>query len=96
MSMNDDTPSDMPLDLAKKAAFRCNLMALLCGIWFLFTGWMWAFAMNEVISYPFAVLGLVMCLRGRKLAPASSLNRWAFGLLIVGFVISIGAIFIFK
>ncbi len=89
--MNDET-----LINSKKQAFGSNLLALFCAAWFLLTGWMWTFLMNVVISFPFAVLGFILWARGRKLAPDSLLNRWAFGLLIAGAVASVGALFMFK
>ncbi len=86
-----DTPADSDLT-ARKQAFPNNLVALLCGIWFLLSGWMWMFLMNLVISYPFAILGFILWNSARKTAPKSILNRVAGGFLIAGLVASLGVL----
>jgi hypothetical protein len=80
----------------EKKAFLYNLLGLLCGIWFLLFGWMWGFLANLIMAYPIGLVGLLLWYRGRKIAPASVLNRVALGFFVVGFIVSVAAFFIYK
>ncbi|HCW07172.1 MAG TPA: hypothetical protein DGG95_07395 [Cytophagales bacterium] len=66
-----------------------NVIAILCGIWFLAFGWVWAWYANVFIAYPFAILGFFMWLAGRK-AENKTLNKIAGYILLVGLVVSLG------
>jgi hypothetical protein len=77
-------------------AFLYNLFALLGGIWFLLTGWMWGFLANLVLAYPIGVIGFLFWYRGRRLAPGKLLNRIALGFFVAGAIASVGALFIYK
>ena len=79
-----------------RRALFFNLGALLCGVWFLLTGWMWPYLANLVFSYPVALVGIVLWYFGRKIDPGSRLNNAAIALLVVGFVCSVVAIFLFR
>lgn len=81
---------------AAKSAFGRDLTALLCGIWFVLTGWFWPYLANVFISFPFALLGLYCWRQGRRTAPASLLNRVAGGFLLAGAVLSLAALLLFK
>jgi hypothetical protein len=81
---------------AEKKAFLYNLLALLCGIWFLLTGWIWGFLANLILAYPIGIIGLLLWYRGRKIAPGSRLNRVALYFFVVGFIASVAAFFIYK
>jgi hypothetical protein len=87
---------DSMTDEQNKKASRYNIFALLCGIWFVLTGWMWLYAANLIFSYPVAVLGLLFWSRARKLGSRSLLGRVALWFHIAGLVASISAIFIYK
>ncbi len=79
-----------------KSARAPLIAALLCGIWFLLTGWMWTFLICLVISYPVAGLGLYFWRVANTRDPRSKVNRAARWLLTIGLVVSVGAIFLFK
>ena len=73
-----------------------NVIGLVCAIWFLLTGWIWAYLICVVVSYPFAIIALFLCRAGKKLAPGATLNRIAWGVLIAGSVLSITALFLYR
>lgn len=35
----------------------CNILAIICGLWFLLAGWVWVYYINVVIVFPFAIAG---------------------------------------
>lgn len=78
------------------SARRNFIASLVCGAWFLLTGWCWSYLACLVISYPVALLGLYWWWLGKKKDPASKLSRPALGLLVLGLAVSLGAIFAFK
>ena len=65
------------------------LFAIICGTWFVVTGWVWAYFANLYISYPVALIGIFLWSRGKKLNPGSRANQIALWLHIAGFTISI-------
>jgi hypothetical protein len=65
------------------------LFAIICGTWFVMTGWLWYSFANLVISYPVALLGIFLWSRGKKLNPGSRANPIALWLHIAGLTISI-------
>lgn len=73
-----------------------QIPALICGIWFLLTSWMWAWGANVVFSFPVGILAWVFWRRARKAHPGSRLNKIVPGILLVGVAASIVAIFLFK
>ncbi len=81
---------------ADKKALILHVAALVCAVWFLLTGWFWAYLVNIVFSYPVALLGLVLWYFGRRADPASRLGRVVIWLLAIGLVVSIGSIFIYR
>lgn len=74
---------------AKSNAKLYYLFAIICGTWFLVTGWVWAYFANLYISYPVALIGLFLWSRGRKLNPGSRANPIALWLHIAGLIISV-------
>lgn len=79
-----------------KSSRGFSIAALLCGIWFLLTGWIWSSLACLVFSYPVAILGLFFWRAAKKRNPMSTLNHIAFWLLGLGLGVSLGAIFVFK
>jgi len=77
-------------------AFLFNSLSLLCGIWFLLTGWLWTYLANLFIAYPIAFIGILFWYIGRRKNPRSLLNKIALGILVAGFVVSIVAFCFFK
>lgn len=71
------------------------IISLLCGIWFLLTGWIWGYYANVIIAYPFALLGLFFWWRGKQNHAASKLNLISFRLLIFGLIVSVGTALVF-
>ena len=69
-----------------------NLFSIVCGAWFLLTGWAWVFLMNLVISYPFAAAGIFLWYKGRQIDRENKWNRAALYLHVTGLVISAGSL----
>ena len=65
-------------------------------IWFALTGWLWTSLINIFIAYPFGVAALLIYIRERRQNPNNPLNRKVFIVLIVGWIVSIGAALLFK
>jgi len=70
--------------------FLCNFLALVCGVWFLLTGWIWTYLSNLFLSYPVGLVGLFFWYQGKKINPTSLYNKIALIILIVGMVVSLG------
>jgi hypothetical protein len=64
------------------------LFALLCAIWFALTGWIFIFY-ALYISYPFALVAMLLYLIGRAHYPESKLNKAVLWVLLVGLASSI-------
>jgi len=72
------------------------VISLLCGVWFLLTGWMWTYLACLFIAYPVGLIGLVLWYQGRKTHPNSILSKISISFLIFGLIASIAAIFLYK
>jgi hypothetical protein len=72
-----------------------NNMALLCGIWFLLTAWLWTYLMNLVISLPFGILGMILWLKGKKADPANKWSKITLIVLLAGVAVFVIAFAIF-
>lgn len=68
-----------------------NIFAIICGIWFVAFGWVWAWLANVIFVFPFAILGLILWLVGRK-AEKKILSKVAGWLLVAGTVLSVGTL----
>jgi len=66
----------------------CNILAILCGAWFLLAGWVWVYLVNVIIVFPFAIIGFFLWRAGRA-AERKILNRVAGGLLAGGLLVSL-------
>ncbi|MEY4931534.1 MAG: hypothetical protein RI909_2258 [Bacteroidota bacterium] len=66
-----------------------NILALVCAIWFLLTGWMWFYYINIIVSIPFAIIGFFLWKRGRG-AEKKLLNKIVGWVLVTGLTVSIG------
>ena len=73
-----------------------STIAIICGVWFLLTGWMWTFLFNLGISYPVGIYGFYMWMRARKLNPGDKRNSVAIALLGLGLAISVAALLLYK
>jgi len=71
----------------------CNIIAIICGVWFLLLGWFWVWYINIFLAYPVGIIGFFLWLAGRK-AERKKLNKIAGYLLLIGLVISISVFFI--
>ena len=76
-------------------ARRNFIASLVCGTWFLLSGWCWTYLACLVISYPVGLLGLWLWWLGKKQDPTSKLRRPALYLLGLGLAVSLGAMFVF-
>lgn len=50
--------------------FKANqyfYIALVAAIWFMLTGWLWAYLANLFVAYPFGVLSAILWYKGRKI-----------------------------
>jgi hypothetical protein len=75
--------------------FIFNLLALLCGIWFVLLGWAWVYWFNVVFVFPVGIIGVVLWQKGRH-SEHYVLNRIAGGLLILGLLSSLGTLLIYR
>lgn len=73
-----------------------STIAILCGVWFCLTGWLWTFLLNLVIAYPIGLLGFCMWLTAYQVNPNDKKNTVAIALLGLGLVSSLVALFLFK
>ena len=78
-----------------KRALIYNVIALVCAIWFLLTSWLWAYMINLIISWPVAIIGLILWKLGKNETPDSAVNKIAFWLFVAGFFISAIALLTF-
>lgn len=76
----------------KSTAKLYYLFAIICGTWFLATGWVWPYFANLVVSYPVALLGLFLWSRGRKLNPGSKAGVIVIVLLVAGLTLSLATL----
>jgi hypothetical protein len=83
----------LPIGMEKKIVYP--LLALACAIWFLLTGWLWAYLANLFIAYPVAVLGFYFWRKGKGVSE-NRLNKIAGWLLIVGLIVSVASLFVFR
>ena len=65
-----------------------NILAIICGLWYVAFGWVWAWLINVLFVFPFAIAGVFLWWAGRK-AEKKELNKVAGWLLVVGTVASI-------
>jgi hypothetical protein len=80
----------------EKNIFRDNLISIICGIFFLLTGWIWTYGMNLFTAYPFGIAGLIFWLKGRTPERKNSLNNTALTLLILGAAVSLSSLFFYR
>jgi len=73
----------------KKLIF--NILALICSIWFLLLGWFWAWLINVIIVFPFAVIGFFLWRLGRG-STKPLLSRIVGWLLIAGLATTLGSL----
>jgi hypothetical protein len=72
-----------------------NVLAILCGLWFLLAGWMWVYFFNVIFVFPIAIAGFVLWRKGR----ADRKRTWnvvAGILLLAGLMTSIVSIFLYR
>jgi hypothetical protein len=70
-----------------------NVAAIICGTWFLLTGWFWAYLAALIVAWPFGFLGFTFWMIGRN-DQKKTLNKIAGYLLLTGVAASIAAFFI--
>ena len=81
------------MEASTKAAYF-NTGSLVCGTWFLLTGWFWVYYINLIIALPIGILGAYLWKKGKDTLPGAMLNRIAGILLVAGVVSSIAGLLI--
>ncbi len=71
----------------------CNFFAVICGLWFLLSGWVWTYLVNLVFAFPFAIIGFILWRAGRT-SEQKLLNQIAGWLLLGGLILSLVALVI--
>jgi hypothetical protein len=64
-------------------------VAIVCGVWFAFTGGLWAYLANAFVSFPVALIGLYFWRKARRFDPENKLNRAVKIIYIIGAGISV-------
>ena len=72
-----------------------NIVALICGIWFVLAGWLWVYFFNLIFVFPVALIGSICWYKGRN-SGKKILNRVAGATLVLGHIISVGAMFFYQ
>ncbi len=73
----------------KKLIF--NIIALICGIWFLLLGWFWAWLINVIFVFPMAIVGFILWRLGRG-SSKPLLNTIVGWLLLAGLITALGSL----
>lgn len=80
----------------EKKELLYNTLASICGVWFLLTGWIWTYGINLFISYPLFLIGAFLWKKGKEINKQNHLNKFAAVTLILGFIISVSSLFLYK
>jgi hypothetical protein len=70
-----------------------NIASIICGTWFLLTGWMWAYLVNIVFSFPVGAVGIYLWYKGKRIDPHNRANKAALIIHIAGLAISVVTFF---
>lgn len=71
-----------------------HITSIICGIWFLLTGWIWSFLMAIFLSYPVAIIGLFFWGLGCKFT--EKLSKPILTLYITALTISLISLLIYR
>lgn len=63
--------------------------AFIFALWFLLSCWAWTYAMNVVISFPFAIGAFFMARAGKKIEGPTKRFKIVEGLLLIGCAIAL-------
>jgi hypothetical protein len=74
---------------ALRHAKTLNILAIVCGIWFLLSSWMWFYLANVFFSFPAGILGLICWYFGKNDESSKALNRLALRIIIAGIIVAI-------
>jgi len=64
-------------------------ISMVCAIWFALTSWLWVYYMNVVLSFPFAILSLLLWHRGKKYDSKRKRYKAIPNILILGAIVSL-------
>ena len=78
-----------------RAGVYANL-AILCGMWFLLTGWLWTYLANLVIAYPVGITGFFLWRKARALDPDNRKGQIAIAIHGLGLAISVVSFFLYR
>jgi O-antigen/teichoic acid export membrane protein len=73
-----------------------SVIAFICALWFLLTGWIWTYLMALVLAYPVGLLSLFLYWKDSRTKPSLRLNRITLWTLRVGLAVSLGSILLFR
>ena len=71
-----------------------HIISIICGIWFLITGWIWSFLIAAFISYPVAIVGLLFWGIGCRFT--EKLSKPILTLYFTGLAISLLSILLYR
>jgi hypothetical protein len=74
---------------AKTNANYYNVISIICGTWFLFTGGIWVYYANLFISFPIGLIGMLLWYKGKQIDKENKLNKAAIIIHIAGLAVSI-------
>jgi hypothetical protein len=80
----------------RASATGLNVLALLCSLWFLLMGGIWAYGLPLLLAYPAAIVGLFLRSAAKKRDPSSKLNRVVHWVFILGLVVSLVSLILTK
>lgn len=81
---------------SEKKELIYNILSLICGIWFILTGWLWTYWINLLIAYPVFLIGAFLWKKAKEINQKNPLNKFAAIVLILGFFISIISLFFYR
>jgi hypothetical protein len=69
-----------------------NFLGIIFSIWFLLTGWIWTYNAALYISYPIGIIALLILI----FSPLPWGKKTIKALLLIGFILSITALMLYK
>ncbi|TCV12247.1 hypothetical protein EDC17_102414 [Sphingobacterium alimentarium] len=78
----------------EKTGLIFHIISIICGVWFLLTGWIWSFLLAAFISYPIAIIGMLFWGFGSKYS--DKLTTPILTLYFTALTISIISIFLYR
>lgn len=80
----------------KHLSITSHILSIMAGIWFLLTGWIWAYGAALVISYPIALIGIISWYFGNWLDKKNKRTQPILLLYAFGLGISICGLYLYR